>query len=41
MFYVYLIKNEIGEIYYGSTNNLKRRFIEHNNNKSFSTKRHK
>lgn len=38
MFYVYLIKNEKEEIYYGSTNDLKRRIVEHNNGKSRSTK---
>lgn len=41
MFYVYLIQNELDEIYYGSTNDLRRRIFEHNNNKSFSTKYHK
>lgn len=41
MYYVYLIKNEKNEIYYGSTNDLRRRFAEHNSNKSFSTKGHK
>lgn len=41
MYYVYVIKNEDGELYYGSTNNLKKRFFEHNNNFSFSTKGHK
>lgn len=40
MFYVYLLKNNDGKIYYGSTKDLKRRFEEHNSNKSFSTKRH-
>lgn len=41
MFYVYLLKNERGELYYGCTKNLKKRFFEHNNNKSFATKNHK
>lgn len=41
MHYVYVIKNEIGKLYYGCTGDLKKRFFEHNNNKSFSTKGHK
>ena len=40
MYYVYLIKNEINKIYYGSTNDLKRRIREHNNGLSYSTKGH-
>lgn len=40
MYYVYIIKNEIGELYYGYTNNLRKIFFEHNSNKSFSTKNH-
>lgn len=40
MYYVYLIKNEIDEIYIGCTNDLERRFVEHNSNKTFSTKNH-
>jgi predicted GIY-YIG superfamily endonuclease len=40
MNYVYIIKNENRELYYGSTNDLKKRFVEHNSNKSFSTKNH-
>jgi len=40
MFYVYFLKNESNEIYYGSTNDLKRRILEHNNGKSFATKGH-
>ncbi len=40
MHYVYLIKNEIGKIYYGSTNDLKRRIHEHNSGLSHSTKGH-
>lgn len=39
MFYVYIIKSEkTNELYLGSTNDLKRRFLEHNSGKSFSTK---
>lgn len=41
MHYVYLIKNESAELYYGCTGNLKKRLFEHNNGKSFSTKNHK
>lgn len=41
MFYVYIIKNEKEELYYGYTSNLKKRFFEHNSNRSFSTKNHK
>ena len=42
MFYVYVIesiKNE--ELYIGCTNNLRRRFKEHNQGLNFSTKRYK
>jgi len=41
MFYVYILKNEYGEIYYGCTKDLKRRFFEHNNGESFATKNRK
>ncbi|MDO8529113.1 MAG: GIY-YIG nuclease family protein [bacterium] len=40
MHYVYVLKNEIGELYYGQTRDLRKRFFEHNSNKSFSTKNH-
>ena len=42
MFYVYLIKSKkiTGWKYIGSTNDLKRRFEEHNNGKVFSTKKY-
>lgn len=40
MHYVYVLKNEFSELYYGCTNNLKKRFFEHNSGKSFSTKNH-
>lgn len=40
MYYVYLIQNETGEVYYGSTNDLRRRLTEHNEGKSFSTRGH-
>jgi len=38
MHYVYVVKNELEELYYGCTNNLRKRLFEHNNDKSFSTK---
>lgn len=39
MFYVYLLKSKKdGKYYIGSTNDLKRRFKEHNSGKLFSTK---
>lgn len=40
MYYIYLLKNELGKIYYGSTKDLKKRFQEHNDGKSFATKGH-
>jgi len=40
MFYVYLIQNEQKKFYIGSTNNLKRRFKEHNDGKNVSTRSH-
>lgn len=40
MHYVYVLKNESGELYYGLTNNLRKRFSEHNSGRSFSTKNH-
>jgi len=40
MYYVYLIKNERGDLYYGSTNDLRRRLSEHNAGKSLSTRGH-
>lgn len=40
MFYVYIIVNENNRIYYGSSNDLKRRLAEHNKGKSCSTKNH-
>ncbi|MEK7652761.1 MAG: GIY-YIG nuclease family protein [Patescibacteria group bacterium] len=39
MFYLYILRNKNGKFYVGSTNNLKRRFSEHNSGKVFSTKR--
>lgn len=40
MHYVYILKNELGELYYGYTGDLRKRFFEHNNNKSTYTKKH-
>lgn len=40
MFYVYAIKSKVDkDLYVGSTNDLRRRFKEHNDGKVFSTKR--
>ncbi|MDP2837689.1 MAG: GIY-YIG nuclease family protein [Candidatus Moranbacteria bacterium] len=41
MYYVYLLKNECDEFYYGCTSDLKKRLVEHNTDKSFSTKGHR
>lgn len=43
MFYVYILVSQINKtkIYIGSTNNLIKRFKEHNDGKVFSTKTHK
>jgi putative endonuclease len=39
MFYVYVLKSEKDhKLYIGRTNNIKRRFIEHNNGENASTK---
>lgn len=39
MFYVYLLKSSIDKsLYIGFTNDLKRRFVEHNKKKNMSTK---
>lgn len=38
MFYFYVIENDLGELYFGSTNNLKRRLGEHQEGNSFATK---
>jgi len=40
MYYVYVIKNEAGELYYGYTNNLRKRLFEHKKGSNFSTKGH-
>lgn len=39
MFYVYILKSIVdGDMYTGSTNDLRKRFKDHNNGKVFSTK---
>ena len=39
MHYVYVLKSvKLGELYVGQTNDLKRRFVEHNTGKNVSTK---
>jgi putative endonuclease len=40
VFYFYVIENDLGELYFGSTNDLKRRLREHQTGKSFATKGH-
>lgn len=40
MYYFYIIKNEHEDLYYGSTNDLKRRLQEHQSGQSFATKGH-
>lgn len=41
MFYVYVLEDETGELYIGSSNDLRRRLQEHNQGESFSTKGHR
>ena len=38
MYYVYVLENENNELYFGSTNDLKRRLKEHQAKQVFSTK---
>jgi putative endonuclease len=38
MFYFYVLENQDGQLYFGSTNELKRRLGEHVTGKSFATK---
>jgi len=39
MYYVYVLKSQKdGSLYFGYTNDLKRRFVEHNEKKNISTK---
>ncbi|MEX2340692.1 MAG: GIY-YIG nuclease family protein [Candidatus Paceibacterota bacterium] len=40
MYYFYVIENEEGELYFGSTDDLRRRFSEHQRSKSLSTRGH-
>ncbi len=41
MFYLYVLVNEEGALYFGSTNDLKRRLHEHQTGQSRATKGHK
>ena len=41
MYYVYVIKNEKDQLYFGYTTNLEKRIINHNNNGTKSTRGHK
>ena len=41
MFYLYAIINEKSELYFGSTKDLRRRLVQHNQGKTFSTYGHK
>ncbi|OGX06992.1 MAG: hypothetical protein A2Z88_00630 [Omnitrophica WOR_2 bacterium GWA2_47_8] len=39
MYYVYILKSpKTGELYYGVTSDIKRRIVEHNSGKAFSTR---
>lgn len=38
MFYVYVLESDHGELYFGSTNDLKRRLNQHHRGESFSTR---
>jgi putative endonuclease len=38
MHYVYILQNKLDKLYYGCTNDLRRRFQEHNSGKVFSTR---
>ena len=40
MYYVYVLENELEDLYYGSTPDLKRRLQAHNAGKSLATKGH-
>lgn len=41
MYYVYVLKNEVDELYFGFTSDLRKRLTNHNDGKSFSTRGHK
>lgn len=41
MYYVYILENNDGELYFGFTSDLKGRLSEHNAGRSQSTKNHK
>ncbi|MHB1769625.1 MAG: GIY-YIG nuclease family protein [Minisyncoccota bacterium] len=38
MYYVYVLQSTAGDLYYGSTNDLRRRLSEHADGKSFTTR---
>jgi len=38
MYYMYVLENEVGDLYFGATDDLRRRLREHNSAKSKSTK---
>ena len=38
MFYFYVLENDLGQLYFGKTSNLKRRLQEHQDQKSRATK---
>jgi putative endonuclease len=40
MFHVYMLKNELDDLYIGYTSDLQRRLSEHNSSQSFHTKGH-
>ena len=40
MYYVYVLKNEKGELYYGFTSDLKKRLEGHNKGDTFTTRGH-
>ncbi len=42
MYYIYILKSKTdNQLYIGSTNNLKKRFKEHNDGRCFSTRLHR
>ena len=40
MYYVYVLQNEAKKLYFGCTNDLRKRLLQHNTGKSSSTKGH-
>jgi len=41
MYYFYVLENELGKLYFGSTSDLKRRLQEHQSGKNLTTKGYK